>query len=71
MGKEKSLAEARLDLLEFLTKHPELVAFQNNVDKILENSEDRLETILYLLNESMVELQVETLLLKYKLERLR
>lgn len=62
------LNEARLELAEFLTKHPHLIPFQNKLEEDMNKSDNRLNTLSFYLQDNLEQLTVELLLLQYKLD---
>jgi hypothetical protein len=61
---------ARNEIKELIQANPELEILQNQVEEILDKSENRLKTISYLVTENLQRQYVELLLLIYKLESL-
>jgi hypothetical protein len=42
---------------EFLERNPEMKEYQKEIDRLLENSPDRLKTIAFLLEQKVLEMQ--------------
>ena len=52
----KTVEEAKKDLEDFLKKNPRMTEKQKEIDKILDNSSDRMEAVASMLGNSLMDL---------------